>query len=384
MTPNLPSAPKFGAPAPTTPKPAGLPIGGGFSFGAPLPIELDLPGPPKRYYEFGPIRFKFVLDGKYELFSVAAKSDRVNLTNEVKIDMAKQKASLRMGLKGKLTPNIDAQAIGKISPDSINHFGLALKDPKKFALGLLRYLDVVIGHNFNVGSDYMSFIGVGFALDPDFCIFSILLPLKYPLKWEHDNMQVSGKLDAGMIIKIGPSAALWKALGKKIGVHNLWAYVRLMIQKANVQLPKIVAEGVAAATEEVGVVTFLEALGTWIGAFSLAIPIGFAMRDFCLYVTNAARAAGVHDGQMMVYADSYIRTIYGMEVLSNFDETVTQVKRDAAQKAADDMNQFGRVGMQIYLEKQFNNSRRCADINGDNPNQVQVRVMAERFWLKLR
>jgi hypothetical protein len=369
---------------PTTPQPSSLPIGGGFAFGAPLPIELDLPGAPKRYYEFGPIRFKFILDGKYEFFSVSAKSDRVNLTNEVKIDMAKQKASFRTGLKGKLTPNIDAQAIGKLSADSINHFGLALKDPKKFALGLLRYLDVVIGHNFNVGSSYMSFVGVGFALDPDFCFFSILLPLKYPLKWEHENMQVSGKLDAGMIIKIGPSAAMWKELGKKVGFQNLWAYVRLMIMKANVQLPKVAAQGIAAATEEVSASAFLEMLGTWIGAFSLAIPISFALRDFCLYVTNAARAAGVHDGQMMVYADAYVRTIYGMETLSNFDDTVARVKREASQKAADDMNQFGRLGMQMYLEKSFNGGRRAADFSGENADQVQVKVMGERFWLKLR
>jgi len=361
-----------------------LPVGGGFSFGAPLPIELDLPGQPQRYYEFGPIRFKFILDGKYEFFSVSAKSDRVNLANEVKIDMAKQKASFRTGLKGKLTPNIDAQAIGKLNSDSINHFGLALKDPKKFALGLMRYLDVVIGHNFNVGSDYMSFAGVGFALDADFCFFSILLPLKYPLKWEHDNMQVSGKLDAGMIIKIGPSATMWKELGKKVGFPNLWAHIRLMIMKANVQLPKVVAQGIAAAGEEVSAVTFLETLGTWIGAFSLAIPIGFALRDFCLYITNAARAAGIRDGQMMVYADAYIRTIYGMEALSNFDETVARVKREASQKAADDMNQFGRLGMQMYLEKNFNNGRRAADFNGENPDRVQVKVMGERFWLKLR
>jgi hypothetical protein len=383
VTPTIPTSTQ-GNLNPATPKPSGLPIGGGFSFGAPLPIELDLPGMPKRYYEFGPIRFKFILDGKYEFFSVSAKSDRVNVTNELKVDMAKQKASFRTGLKGKLTPNIDAQAIGKLSPDSISHLGLALKDPKKFALGLLRYLDLVIGHNFNVGSNYLSFVGVGFALDPDFCFFSILLPLKYPLKWEHDNMQVSGKLDAGMIIKIGPSAALWKELGKKVGFHNLWAYVRLMIMKANVQLPKVAAQGVAAATEEVSASAFLEMLGTWIGAFSLAIPISFALRDFCLYITQAARVAGVHDGQMMVYADAYVRTIYGMEALSSFDETVTGVKREASQKAADDMNQFGRVGMQLYLEKSFNSGRRVADFNGDNPDQVQVKAMGERMWLKLR
>lgn len=379
MTPIL-AIPTQVTPTPTTPKPSGLPVGGGFSFGAPLPIELDLPGAPQRFYEYGPVRFKFILDGKYEVFSVAAKSDRVNLTNEVKIDMAKQKASFRTGLKGKLTPSIDAQAIGKLSGDSINHMGLALKDPKKFALGLLRYLDVVIGHNFNVGSNYMSFVGVGFALDPDFCFFSILLPLKYPLKWEQDNMQISGKLDAGMIIKIGPSAATWKALGKKMGFRNLWAQVRLMIMKANVQLPKVAA----AAAEETSLATTLEALGTWIGAFSLAIPIGFALRDFCLYVTQAARASGIHDGQMMVYADAYVRTVYGLDVFSNFDESVVRVKREAAQKAVEDMNTFGRVGMQEYLEKNFNQGRRVADANGDNPNQVLVKVMGERFWLKLR
>jgi hypothetical protein len=128
----------------------------------------------------------------------------------------------------------------------------------------------------------------------------------------------------------------------------------------------------------------METIATWIGAFSLAIPIGFALRDFCLYITNAARASGIRDGQMMVYADAYIRTIYGMEALSNFDETVARVKREASQKAADDMNQFGRVGMQMYLEKNFNNGRRAADFNGDNPNQTLVKVMAERFWLKLR
>ena len=193
---------------PTTPKPTGLPIGGGFSFGAPLPIELDLPGQPQRYYEFGPIRFKFILDGKYELFSVAAKSNNVNLTNEVKIDMAKQKASFRTGLKGKLTPNIDAQA------DRQTEWGFQFstwvwrsRTQRSSRWDCCVTWTVVIGHNFNVGSDYMSFVGVGFALDPDFCFFSVLLPLKYPVKFEHDNMQISGKLDAGMIIKIGPSAA---------------------------------------------------------------------------------------------------------------------------------------------------------------------------------
>ena len=74
VTPALPT-PTQGIPNPATPKPSGLPIGGGFSFGAPLPIELDLPGAPKRYYEFGPIRFKFILDGKYEFFKTSSHFD---------------------------------------------------------------------------------------------------------------------------------------------------------------------------------------------------------------------------------------------------------------------------------------------------------------------
>ena len=108
------------------------------------------------------------------------------------------------------------------------------------------------------------------------------------------------------------------------------------------------------------------------------------MRDFCLYITNSARAAGVRDGQMMVYADAYIRTIYGLETMSSFEPGAVHVKLEAAQKAADDMNQYGRVGMQMYLEKNFNDSHRAADFNGDNANQTFVKVMAERFWLKLR
>ena len=102
-------------------------------------------------------------------------------------------------------------------------------------------------------------------------------------------MQISGKLDAGMIIKIGPSAAMWKELGKRMGFHNLWAQVRLMIMKANVRLPKVAAQGIEAPTEEVSAV-------------------------------------------------ACVRTLYGMETLSNFDETVARVKREASQKAADDMH----------------------------------------------
>lgn len=105
-------------------------------------------------------------------------------------------------------------------------------------------------------------------------------------------MQISGKLDAVMIIKIGPSAAMWKELGKRMGFHNLWAQVRLMIMKANVRLPKVAAQGIEAPTEEVSAVTFMEMIGTWIGAFSLAIPISFALRDFCLYVTNGGSGGG--------------------------------------------------------------------------------------------
>lgn len=41
---------------------------------------------------------------------------------------------------------------------------------------------------------------------------------------------------------------------------------------------------------------------------------------------------------MMVYAAACVRTLYGMETLSNFDETVARVKREASQKAADDMH----------------------------------------------
>lgn len=38
----------------------------------------------------------------------------------------------------------------------------------------------------------------------------------------------------------------------------------------------------------------------------------------------------------------------------------------------------------MYLEKNFNSGRRAADINGENPNQTQVQVMGEKFWLQLR
>jgi hypothetical protein len=368
----------------TTPTPKSpMALGGGMTFAAPMPIDIDLPGSPKRFYEYGPVRFKFMLDGKYEFFSVSAKGDQANLSNEVKIDMSKKTASYKAGLKGKLTPNIDAQAIGKLSKDSIEHMGLAIKDPKKFGLGLMRYLDVVIGHNFQVGSEYMSFAGLGFALDPDFCFFSVLLPLRYPIKFEHDNVSVSGKIVADLIVKVGPSKEMWKALCKRFGVPNMYAWVRLMIQKANVQLPKIVTTA-ASAAEEISVTTALETFSTWFGAFSLAIPISFALRDFCLYICNAARASGVHDSQMFVFADAYIKTIYGLETMTNWDDSVSRVKREGFQKAAADMDQYGQVGMQLYLEKQFNGGRRAADPDGENPNRIQIRTMVERMWLATR
>lgn len=68
---------------------------------------------------------------------------------------------------------------------------MVMKDPKKFGIALLRYLDVVIGHNFPVDSKYLSFAGVGWALDTDFCFFSVLLPLRYPLQWEPQGTNLS-------------------------------------------------------------------------------------------------------------------------------------------------------------------------------------------------
>jgi hypothetical protein len=365
-----------------------MPIGGSMAHALPMPIDIDLPGSPKRYYEYGPVRFKFMVDGKYEFFTVSAKGDRANLSSEIKLDPAKKTASLKAGLKGKLTPNIDAQAIGKISKDSITNLCEAFGNPKKFIYGLVRYLDVVIGHNFNVGSEYMSFAGVGFALDADMCFGSVLLPLRYPLKWEHDNMSVSGKIVADLIIKVGPSMEMWKAMAKKLGAPRVAAMARLLVQKANVELPKAAAtaavEAGAAAAGATTMGAFLETIGTWRGPVSLAIPISFALRDFCMYITNAARASGIHDGQMTVYAGTYVRTIYGLERMPSSGDVDGRVKMEAYSKAVDDINKHGLVGMQMFLEKQFKMGQRCADANGDNPDRFAVRVISERMWLQIR
>ncbi len=250
-SPALASHPSIKAPRTNTP------VGAGFTFSSPLPIELDLPGSPRRFYEYGPVRFKFILDGKYEFFGVSVKGDSANMGLELKTDMTKKTASLRAGLKGKLTPNIDGQAIVKISADSVLNLGLSFNDPKKFILGLVRYLDVVIGHNFNVGSQYMKTVGVGFALDTDLCFGSVLIPLRYPLAWEHDNLSVKGQIVADLVIKVGPSMQMWKALSQKFGAPRIAAWARLLVQKANVQLPKIAA----ASAEQASVTTLLETLG---------------------------------------------------------------------------------------------------------------------------
>ncbi len=108
------------------------------------------------------------------------------------------------------------------------------------------------------------------------------------------------------------------------------------------------------------------------------------MRDFCLYLTNAARASGVADGHMMVYSDAYVKTVYGLQPFPSGDDAIAQVKARAHQKAVDDINGRGLVPLQIYLEKQFNDARRIADGSGAGANQVRVTVIAERRWLALR
>jgi hypothetical protein len=374
-TTNIPLSPAANKNAP--------PVGMGMTLSAPLPIELDFPGSPKRFYEYGPVRFKFILDGKYEFFSAAVKGDRADAGMELKTDPSKKSASLRAGLKGKLTPNVDGQAIVKISADSVKNLGLAFGDPKKFIYGLVRYLDVVVGHNFKIDSQYLKTLGVGFALDADLCFGSMLIPLRYPLAWEQDNLSVKGQIVADLVVKVGPSMAMWKALADKFGALRVAAWARLLVRKANVDLPKIAATAIAGA-EEIAMPTLLETISTFVGAFSLALPISFALRDFCMYITNAARAAGIADGQMMVFTDAYMMTVYGLQPFPGGDDAISQVKARGHQKAVEDMNSRGLVPLQIYLEQQFNGGRRIAGGDGSGANRIQVTVMAERMWLALR
>lgn len=375
----IPNRPPFPAltTVPVANQSGALPIGASFSVGVPLPIELDLPGMPKRFYEAGPIRFKFLLDGKYEA-GVGVKGQMVNQTNELKIDAAKRSASLRSGLKGKFGA-LDTQVTGKLSPDSIKALIAASTNPKKFGLALLRYLDVVLGHNFNVGSDYMKFVGVGFALDLDGCFFSMLLPVRLPLaKLQNGPASASGTVVADMVIKIGPSKELVKEIAKRVGAPRAYAMFRLLVQKANIELPKAIT-----TTEVASASAMLEAIGVWIGAFSMAVPIALAITDFMLYVTRSAREAGVKDGQMMVYATDYVRAIYGLENLSAAGGMWTPCKAAAIKAAAEHIEQYGQVTMQIYLERNFMNGTPCADQNGENPDRIQIRVMAERMWLRM-
>ena len=214
------------------------------------------------------MRFKFILDGKYEVFKVSTKGEHINGSNEVKIDFAKQWASIKTGLKGKLTPY----------------------------------------RRTSSGQDQPGF-------------------------------------------------------GQRLG------------------LPKVVTRASAVAEEMASGSAFLEALGVWAGAFSLALPISLALRDFSLYLCRCARESGIKDGQMMVFADAYVKTLYGLDAAYNPQDGVMRVKDEGRKKAVEDMNRYGRVHLQLYLEKHFNNSQRCADQDGNAFNRMQITAVGEGLWL---
>jgi hypothetical protein len=381
-------------------------------FGIPIPIDLtyppsisprlDVPGKarqPTGCCDNGIIRFKFALDGKYEV--VRDNSPILEHSTDIKWDPLKGKVSATVGVKAQITSTLEASANYKFNSSIDEMVSLLKTDRARFKYALLRNLDVVFGKNFKIRdhngnqSAYLKSVGVALTFDPDFCFFGILIPLTIPIfTTDAGDGKVKGRVTANLIFKFGPTKRFWAAIFRQLGGRAGLRWLVQSMQSVTKLLPSEAAKVVGQEAEQFIKTYFGDIVATeaslfegilaWVGVYSIALPIALALTDFMIYVTRSARQSGVRDGDLNQFASTYVYTVYGMDIPAAADARIMAVKRAAIDKARNDVEQYGRDSLQQYLEKSFNNSHRLADASGVVRSAALANPMAERMWLQLR
>ncbi|HLK69350.1 MAG TPA: hypothetical protein VKU19_38230 [Bryobacteraceae bacterium] len=373
--------------------------------GLAIPVDLTFPLPPKTVYEGKFIRFKFGLDAKYEV--VRDDSPLTEVDSDVKFDPWKKKPnkprlapSYTAGLKHHIASCIDTSATYKLKWDTIEMVQLLVTDPKKFKLALLRNLDVVFGANIPIRgkdgkpiSECLKTVGIGLTFDPDLCIFSILLPVTVPFYSEDvadGEMKRKYRISTNMVLKFAPTKTLWIAIARRFGLRKAYLAVQNAVKGMTRMLPSEVAAAEAtdaAAVASGGALTELtlyQAFCLWFGVMSIALPIALTLTDFMIHTTRKARAAGVRDGDLNLYAQTYLRVVYDQQIYPHGSSHGIAVQNSAGEHALQDINERGRDALQTYLERNFNGGRKLADANGVVHGQWEINPMAERMWLEMR
>jgi len=391
-----PGAPAANQPTkPTSSKPL---FGKELGVGVPIPVDLSFPIAPQTVWENKFIRFKFGLDGKYEV--VRDNSPIIEHSTDIKVDPFKAKVSAAVGIKVQVTKSVEASIAYKFKSDFDEMVELLRTDKRGFRYALLRNLDVVLGKNIKLTdkdgkpfSECLKTIGVGLVFDPDLCIFSILLPVTFPIgSGQVGDGKVKGRVTANMVLKFGPTKAMWAAMFRKFGGRTAMRWILEAMKSMTRQLPSEVAAAAEKASEtaakaiagEVAAEGLLASIMSWVGVYTIAFPISMILTDFMLMVTRSARAAGVRDGDYNIWANTYMRTAYGLEIPWHADPRSGLVKRAAIAQAERDLKSYGTDSLHRYLEENFNNSRPVADGSGRVHGSREVTVMAERMWLQLR
>ncbi|HTS29875.1 MAG TPA: hypothetical protein VMH81_28585 [Bryobacteraceae bacterium] len=367
-----------------------------------VPIDLSFPLPPKTVWENKFVRFKLALDAKYEV--VADNSPKVEQDNDFKFDFLKKKASYTAGIKVQVASSVEASLSYKFKYETIEMVQLLLTNRREFKLALLRNLDAVLGYNLKLTgkdgkpiSECLKTIGIGLVFDPDLCFFSVLLPVTFPIgRKDLEPSQAKAKLrfTGNMVLKFAPSRALWIAMARKLGMRRAYLAVADAIKGMTRLLPseaaKALAEEEAAAARVLAgealaaEASMFDALVAAIGVYSIALPIALTLTQFMIYTTRAARASGVRDGDLNLYATSYVRTVYGLDLIPQPTSHGIAVQTAAWKQAEQDVQERGRDALQDYLENHFNGGHPVGDVNGVVHGSWEVNPLAERMWLEMR
>jgi len=218
-----PGAPAANQPTkPTSSKPL---FGKELGVGVPIPVDLSFPIAPQTVWENKFIRFKFGLDGKYEV--VRDNSPIIEHSTDIKVDPFKAKVSAAVGIKVQVTKSVEASIAYKFKSDFDEMVELLRTDKRGFRYALLRNLDVVLGKNIKLTdkdgkpfSECLKTIGVGLVFDPDLCICCGACAPECPelAIFDEDDVPESDRGSIAVAVEYG-----YRPLGKKIADLKLVA-----------------------------------------------------------------------------------------------------------------------------------------------------------------
>ena len=381
------------APTPAPAKPGKLAVGGTVSVGS-WHVERTVPPPPRTVLENDYVRFKMLFEGKFE--AVGEVKSNVQGTADFKVNAADPQLNVQVGGKVSVTNWLEASAKWKVSPASLEGLEEAARDPKRFGLSLLKYLEVVFGGCIKFDSQYVKFIGAGLTWDTDFCFFSLLVPVTIPISQAGGTVNSGLRYSTTAVVKIGPGKGLLRWLaqtpaGRRAALSLLWSLKRLgrrlpstlvkeaagAVQKAANLAGEYVAEDALMLGNTAARMAAWETFCTWASVPLIAIPVSIDLMQFSMHACRKARERGIRDSEYNLFAQAAVRRAYGLDFAFQGVVSNPAVIPTAYEWADDNLLEYGPFYLRTYLERAFNNGRTPVGVR-------QVDALAERFWLHLR